>query len=495
MSYINFDFHGRKEELKELNILYNKKGFKFVIVYGRRRVGKSTLIQKFISDGNKQNISFMALEQNDKLNLESFSESVLTEYGTAKNYLSSFDSWDKAFKYAAEQAGNKKLIIFIDEYPYLANANKSISSILQKNIDNVFKSTNITLILCGSSMSFMENQVLGAKSPLYGRRDRQFKIEPFDYYESANFFKSYNNEDKAVIYGAAGGIPQYLYKMTNYKSIKEGIKNEFLKKSGMLYEEPRNLLMQELREPMIYNAIIRSIAGGATKSNDIAARTGEENKKVGKYLAKLASLHIIKKEIPVMNTRKRNNIYQLSDNMFRFWNRFVAANSLNIESGMYDYVFNERIMPNLPEYMGHIFEDICIQYMKRQNESFVLPFVFNSIGRWWGNNPLEKRQEEIDFIAINGKAAVFGECKWKDTVNTDVLTELKRKAEMFKQFDKKYYYIFCKGTFSKDLKEITKKEKNIRLITLDDIYKEQTARNPSLNNSAALPWPIIWWMN
>ena len=470
MLYINFDFYGRDEELKELNGLYKKSGFKFVVVYGRRRVGKSTVIQKFINDGKKPNIGFMALEQNNKLNLEAFSECVLSVYGNARNYLSSFDSWEKAFEYIAEQAGNKKLVLFIDEYPYLANANKTISSILQKYADSVFRTTNITLILCGSSMSFMENQVLGSKSPLYGRRDKQLKIEPFDYYESALFYNSYSNEDKAIAYGITGGIPQYLYRLKSHKNIEESIKNEFLKKSGMLYEEPRNLLMQELREPAVYNTIIMSIAGGATQSNEIVTKSGEESKKISKYLTRLISLHLVKKELPVLNPRERNSIYRLSDNMFRFWYRFIINNSMLIESGMFDYIYNERILPQLSSYMGYIFEDICIQYMKRQNKVLALPYVFNNIGRWWGNNPLEKKQEEIDLIAWNGKSAIFGECKWKDIVGMDVLIDLKRKSLLFRQFNKKYYYIFSKGSFSESLKTTANQDKNIRLISLDDVY-------------------------
>ncbi|MCL2878853.1 MAG: ATP-binding protein, partial [Treponema sp.] len=384
MIYINFDFHGRENELHELHTLYRKKGFRFIVVYGRRRVGKSTVVQKFIDTGRKPNISFMALEQTDKQNLEDFSEAVLAKFGAAKKYLSAFDSWEKAFEYIVEQTGDKKLVLFIDEYPYLAAANNAISSIIQKYADGVFRTTNITLILCGSSMSFMEEQVLGAKSPLYGRRDAQFKIEPFDYYESAYFFPLYSNEDKAVAYGVGGGVPLYLYKLGTYGSIEEGIKNEFLKKSGMLYEEPRNLLMQELREPPVYNAIIKSIAGGDTRLNDIAVKSGEENKKVGKYLAKLISLHLVRKESPVINTKERNSLYRLSDNMFRFWYRFVLSNSFNIETGMSEHVYKEKILPHLSEYMGYIFEDICIQYMKRRNKTLSLQFVFDSIGRWWG---------------------------------------------------------------------------------------------------------------
>ena len=171
-----------------------------------------------------------------------------------------------------------------------------------------------------------------------------------------------------------------------------------------------------------------------------------------------------------MNTKERNSLYRLSDNLSRFWHRFIINNSMNIESGMCNYVYSERILPLLSEYMGFIFEDICIQYMKRQNSAHQLPAVLDNIGRWWGNNPLEKKQEEIDLIALNSKSAIFGECKWKNKVSTDILIDLKRKSEMFRQFKQKYYYIFSKGGFSESLCKTAAQEKNVRLITLDEIY-------------------------
>lgn len=470
MFFFFFDFYGRECELEELNNLYKKEGFKFVVVFGRRRVGKSSLIQKFIDEDKKSNISFMALEQNDKQNLDSFSKVVIDKYGAAKSYLSSFPSWEKAFDYIIDQVGHEKLIIFIDEYPYIANSNASISSVLQKYIDGALKATNITLILCGSSMSFMETQVLGHKSPLYGRRDMQFKIEPFDYYDSAQFFDKWTDEDKAVAYAVTGGIPQYLNKLKGYDNIADGIKNEFLKKNGSLYEEPRNLLMQELREPAVYNSIIRAIASGASKLNEIAFKAGEESKKVSKYLLTLISLHLVKKESPMLNKQERNGVYTMSDNMFRFWYKFVTDNNINIESGLSNYVYEKKILPELSDYMGHIFEDICIQFMKRQNKTMSLPFVFDEIGRWWGNNPVEKCQEEIDIIASTKNMMIFGECKWKKSVGVEVLENLKRKANLFNQFEKKCYYLFVKGSFTQALQDLANKDSAIKLITLKDIY-------------------------
>jgi len=298
----------------------------------------------------------------------------------------------------------------------------------------------------------------------------QFKVEPFDYLDSAKFVESWSAEDKALLYAVTGGIPLYLNKLKENENLETGIKNEFLKKNGSLYEEPRNLLMQELREPAVYNAIITAIAGGSSKLNEISTKVGEESKKVSKYLTTLNSLHLVKKELPIVGGQERSGLYRLNDNMFRFWYRFVLTNHTNIEAGMFDYVYKEKISPKLSEYLGHIFEDICIQYMVRQNKEMKLPFVFDKIGRWWGNNPILKRQDEIDLIAISNNSVIFGECKWKDTVGVDVLESLKEKSKVFNQFDKKHYYLFSKGSFTDTLKEIATKDDSISLIELSDIY-------------------------
>ena len=221
---------------------------------------------------DKKSIKYTAIEQNDYLNLSSFSDSVLSIYPSARSYLDTFADWEKAFDYICEQAGNEKVILFIDEYPYLANKNNSISSILQKVIDNNFLNSNIMLILCGSSMSFMEEQVLGYQSPLYGRRTMQMKVIPFDFFDTIKMFPNETDYNKLLAYSVTGGIPQYMKFIKNDKTIEEGIINSFLNKNGSLFEEPGNLLKQELREPAIYNSIINAIARGATRVNDISTK-------------------------------------------------------------------------------------------------------------------------------------------------------------------------------------------------------------------------------
>jgi len=457
-------FIGRTTEIKSLSNLYQTNHFSFGVVYGRRRVGKSTLINKVVKDLGLPTINFMALEQNDTQNLAVFTKLVLEALPKLKGYISTFSTWMECFDYIVEEVGDKKLVLVIDEFPYLADANKSIFSILQKYIDYDFKKTNLTLILCGSSMSFMENQVLGSQSPLYGRRDMQLKVEPFNYLDSIKFFDHWPLEEKMIGYGVVGGIPLYLSQLSKYDNVYEAIKNVFFKVDSPMFEEPRNLLLQELRQPAIYNTIITKMADGATKVNEISSKSLEDSAKVTKYISTLNSLHITKKETSIINPKERNSIYVLADNMFRFYYRFVLPNIGNIKLGMDDYVLS-LIKPLISEYMGHIFEQISKEYLMNENKNLRLEFVFNEIGRWWGNNPVKKIEEEIDIVALGNKAAIFAECKWQNDVSLTILGELVRKSALFK-FDHKSLYLFIKGeitaSFIKKAKTL-----NIKIINLE----------------------------
>ena len=461
-------FIGRHFELSELENQYKKKGFRFIVMYGRRRVGKTALITEFTK--GKDSIFYISIERNDKAALDSFSSKVFERFPAPSFMQGGFTSWDNAFEYISDQLTNKRIILVIDEYPYLVSGNTSVSSILQKYIDTKFIQTNLFLILCGSSMNFMKNQVLGYKSPLYGRRSAQFHIKPFDYYESGMFFPGATYEDKMLAYGVCGGVPQYLNAVAEHESVENGIFECFLKKTGILYEEPEILLKQELREPAVYNTLISSIAGGASKLNEISTKSGEENKKCAKYLKSLMDLQIVRKEHPYGVKSQRKGIYALMDNMFKFWYRFIPQNITNIESGLGKQVLENRILPSLPSYMGHIFEDACKEYMLRNNGSLDLPFMFNGIGRWWGTNPKTKTQEEIDILADSDSKAIFGECKWTSTeIGMDVFTKLLDKSLVLNQYPKKYYILFSKSGFDKNLEDYAK-EKNIILVSLDLLY-------------------------
>lgn len=460
-------FVGRKVELGKLNKLYRSDAFECCVVYGRRRVGKTTLIQEFCK--GKRSIYFVAREAEGPQNLTSFSSDVTKVFDDDSERTFSFDSWDAAFDYIYRKSTDERLILVIDEYPYLAEGERSISSLLQAKIDTAFKNSKLFLILCGSSMSFMENQVLGYKSPLYGRRTAQFRIEHFDFFDSLMFHKSFPKFDSALIYGITGGIPQYLQLIRENRSIRDNIVENFLDKTAYLYEEPGNLLKQELREPAAYNGIISAIAGGASRLNVIATKAGLESSKCAKYLLSLISLGLVKKEKPVGEKEGRRSIYLLEDNMFRFWYRFIPNNMSNIESGLGEYVYDRFIEPYLSAYMGSIFEQICLQHMKRMNAKFELPFVFREIGRWWGNNPLKKRQEEIDILATGDDVAIFCECKWRnEPLSSDVIEALREKSELF-PFKERYYLLFSKTGFDERARKVARRDEFVRLVDFADM--------------------------
>jgi len=430
-------FFGRSNEINKLNEMYNSDNFELAIIYGRRRVGKTTLIREFIKE--KKSIFFAASESTAEVNLASLSRAI-----GGKNDSPIYQDYESAFSALFEMANDERIIFVIDEYPYLAESNKAISSLLQIAIDHNRDTSKIMIILCGSSMSFMENQVLGYKSPLYGRRTAQFKILPFDFFESLSFLNSFSVVDKAVLYGVTGGIPEYLNKIKHDKSVRENIIDLFLTPSGHFFEEPSNLMKQELREPSTYNAIIEAIASGASRLNEIATKSKLESNKCAKYLASLISLGLVRKEYPYGETTSKRSIYRLEDNMFRFWYRFVFTNESAIIVGMGDAVYDNEVEPQLNAYMGLIFEDICKQWFFEQAKKNALPFFIGSIGRWWGTDSKTRQQVEIDIMAAKKDNAIFAECKWKNAdVDIDVLHELRRKSELFPHL-KSHLYIFAR---------------------------------------------------
>lgn len=334
--------------------MYNSNKFEIAVIYGRRRVGKTTLINEFCK--NKATVLFPAIESNAEQNLEILSGAISYLQNGESNAEFRYKSFANAFSGLEELSKDKRIVFVIDEYPYLAKADKSISSVLQKYIDHNFKNTKLFVILCGSSMSLMEKQVLGYQSPLYGRRTAQFKIEPFDYYDTGKWFPDYTDEEKAIMYGITGGVPLYLEEFSPDLSIKENLLENLFDKNAMLYEEPSNLLKRELREPATYNAIISAVASGKSKLSEISSTVGIENGLCTKYIANLISLGIIKKEIPVTEPKSKRPIYQIEDNFFRFWFTFVAKNTAAIVSGRIDKSYDEVVGKHLPDYMGVIFE-------------------------------------------------------------------------------------------------------------------------------------------
>lgn len=438
-------FIGRKRELAALERLYESGKFEFAVIYGRRRVGKTALISRFIED--KKAIYFTGVESSEKQNLENLSANIF-EYATGERAESSFVSFQAALEYVFRIAEKERLVLVIDEYPYAARAAKSLASTLQLLIDKYKGGSKLMLILCGSSMSYMEDHVLAYKSPLYGRRTAQMKILPFDFADTCRCFTRFSDTDMALIYGIAGGTPQYLLQMDDRLSVEENIKNTFLNPSSSLFEEPENLLKQEVREPALYNAIITAVAGGATRMAEISTKAGEETSLCSAYLKNLIALGLIRRETPFGEKSSRKSIYVIDDNMFRFWYRFVPENSSVIARGASELAY-KRIEPYLSDYMGSVFEEICRQYLWKLLLTGQSPVEFRDLGRWWGTDPITRSQTEIDIMGEQDKdTALFCECKWRnEQTDAGVLETLLERTRIFR-YTHKHLYLFSKSGFT-----------------------------------------------
>ena len=464
----------REKELLKLNRRYKNNGLECIIIYGRRRVGKTALINEFIKD--KPTIYFPAIAANAQGNLAALSKAIYTYHHPDAVSAPVYSSFDVAFSEITRILKEKNRVVFvIDEYPYLAKSDESIASRLQHLLDHEWADTNLYLILCGSSVSFMEDEVLSSKSPLFGRRTGQFRIQPLTYLEAARFYPDLSPEDNALIYGITGGIPHYIRKLNVQTTVRDALLENLLDPSSYLFEEPENLLKQDLREPAIYNSIITAVANGASKQSEIASKTGIEITVSSKYLRVLNELGIITKIEPVIGKTKKKTQYRITDNFFRFWYRFVPENMMAISSGSIVRTYDAVVGEYLSEYMGLIFEQICRQYLIYYMKE--PPFPFRTIGEWWGTDPIQKREAQLDIVAVGDKAERFasgqnfliGSCKYKnEQIGTDELRLIQDYSAIFTSAkDDCFYYIFSKSGFTNGLKE---QENAVNLLTLEDLY-------------------------
>jgi AAA+ ATPase superfamily predicted ATPase len=458
-------FIGRRHELKKLNEMWDSGKFECAVIYGRRRVGKTTLINEFTR--GKDTIFFSALETTAAINLENFSGSIMKLRLGSSASSPVFQNFQTAFDSIYELAADKRVCLVIDEYPNLAASYQGISSLLQAMIDHRFKQSKLMIILCGSSISFMEYQVLGYKSPLFGRRTAQFKIAAFNFFETREYHSRFNALDAAVIYCITGGVPFSLEQIDANLSVEENIKKCFLNSPSYLYDEPAYLLKQEVREPAFYNAVIQAIAKGSSRLSEIASKTNIETSACTAYLKNLITLGIVKKEFPFREEVTKKTIYRIDDGMFSFWYRFIPDNASLIQNNQPEQAW-KRIQPQLPAFMGGVFEDICKQWLWRENAAERLPIMFSDLGCWWGNDPVRKREAEIDIIAhADDDNAIFCECKWEnEKTDMGVLRSLMERSELF-HYRNKLLYIFSKTGFTAACEEKAAQMGNVRLVGLE----------------------------
>ena len=465
------EFIGRTAELNALKSAYLEDTFQMCIVYGRRRIGKTTLVNEFIKE--KEHISYTAIKGSLDRNLELFGQCVIDYFMPGINGIK-LNSLSDILNIISMNVSDKKLIIFIDELPYLSECDSSFLSLLQREIDLKWINSKIFLILSGSAISFMEQEVLSAKSPLYGRRTMQINLKPFNYLETAEFVPNYSCEEKAICYGLTGGVAKYISMFKPEKSLDDNIIDLYFSSTGYMFEEPYNLLTQEFKNATVYDNIISAIANGANKAVEIKDKTKLESASIYNVIDNLIETRIVKKTYAITEEKNNKKVqYVLADGMFRFWHQFVpkAIPTIEMNNGR-DYYFSQ-VKPKLHEYMGEIFEDICRQFMLMHGYSSNLPCKILEVGKWNGTNPRKKEQTDIDVVGLDtqNNKAILGECKFRNSpMDKNMLEELINRNGLI---DNKYttvgYFLFSLGGFSKWLEE--NKDNMVYLISIDEMYR------------------------
>lgn len=457
-------FIGREPELDFLNSKYKSVGGQLVVLYGRRRVGKTETLREFCK--GKPHVFFSCTQTTDKVQLRNFSNRILKENIPASRYISEFDDWEKAFRATLDLPyGEAKKLVVIDEFPYMCRGNKSIPSILQNLWDTELRSANVMVILCGSAMSFIEKELLAEKNPLYGRATGIYKMKEMGFYDAAKFFPDYSPRDKVLAYAILGGIPHYLRQWNPQLSVDENIKQNILTKGCILYSEVDFLLHQELRETPIYNSIIEAVALGNTKLNDISQKSlVDDTSKTSVYLKNLIELGIVEREFSVdTKIREQANAnrgtYRLTDNFFRFWYAFGFANFSQLEDGDVEGVYEYVVKPALHKFASVAFEDVCREFVRQMQKKNALPFRYFKMGRWMGKTTIRDEkvpdgrriaETEIDILCMDreGKQYLVGECKFKKApFSYGEYLDTLAKLEPLKKDATVYYALFSESGF------------------------------------------------
>lgn len=466
-------FIGRKKELKLLEELYNSQKFEMLILRGRIKVGKSYLLNHFSKKYQNNTVFFTADKSAEKSNVKSFCEELnnVLKFGT---FLNSFETWKDVFSFFKDIELKQRLVIIIDEFTYLHSSNPAFDSILQNAIDRVLKQKNVFLILCGSEVSTIEDIIDDSTKPLYGRKTAELKLEPFSYLEAKEFFPKYSNEEALTVYSILGGTPLYLSLFNDSLSIRENIIKNCLSTTGYLFNEVENLLRMELKETSFYKNIMLAINSGASNLNTIRDKVGEDSAKISKYISVLINLGYIKKEIPCgEKDRIRNTLYSISDNYFAFYFAFIFKHRNILNGFISPEIFYEKEMTNekLNAFIGKRFEDICKAYLKQQFYLGKMPFYPQEIGRWWGNNPILKKQEEIDILALDDENAIICECKYtNEKFDLKQLKDLEQSALCINK-ENKSFIIFSKSGVTTKVEELIIDDSNYKVLTIEDLYR------------------------
>lgn len=459
-------FVNRKDELKALEEEYRKNDSSLVILYGRRRVGKTTLLTEFLKQ--KKSLFYLATEESETLNRAAFQLIVAEGLDIPLLKSAIIDRWEDIFQEIADNASDERLVLVLDEFQYLGKANPAFPSIFQRIWDTILKEKNVMVVLCGSLISMMVSQTLSYDSPLYGRRTSQIKLQqiPFDHYQE--FYGRMGKRQLVEYYSVTGGVPKYIEALKQQKSLTEAIRTQVVNKNSFLFDEPTFLLQKEVTEIGSYFSIISAIAAGSHRISELAGTLQVKQTNLSKYLNVLIDLDLVKREVPITEKnpeKSKKGLYFLKDNFLTFWFRFIQPNRSYIESGHPEYAMRKIEESFIENHVAFVYEDICRENMWTLAVQGTWLFSFSKIGRWWN------KSSEIDIVALDeeGNNIVFGECKfWKSKVGINVLLDLEQKAQSVEwgtEARQEHYALFSISGFTKDLEELAKKRDDILLFS------------------------------
>lgn len=470
-------FIGRKEELEKLNSEFSHNNG-FVVIYGRRRVGKTTVIKEFLKKKNA--FYFLATEEIESQSMKRLASVISRVSENPLLQKAVFTDWLDLFRMIADYKPEEKKVLVIDEFPYLVKTNPAFPSILQNAWDEILKDSNVMLILSGSLIGMMQKYALSYDSPLYGRRTAQIRLAPL------SFTEVYDEKKLPFVqaveqYSITGGVPKYLEFFDDDRSLKEQLKENVLSKNGFLYEEPNFLLKSESMTALNYFSIIKAIADDNHKLNKIASVLQLDTSLLTPYLSTLSELGFIEKRTPVTEKnpeKSRKNLYFIADNFIRYWFRYVYPFKGELELDNIQIVLDEMNKDFKEKFVAFAYEDICKTIFSDLCKKGSIPFIPSRIGSYWLNDSAE--DTEIDVMAVDhqNKKVFVGECKCHEKpIDVPIYFELKEKikksAEIQKTFPgyKVIYGLFSKSGFTDRMLDIAKENDDILLINEDHLVR------------------------
>lgn len=461
-------FIGRKDELAALEREYKRESG-FVVIYGRRRVGKTTLIKQFIKD--KKALYFLTSQESSKQNMGSLTAKIARFTGKAYLENARLESWEQVFRMFAEYEPEQKKILIIDEFQYLVKADPAFPSIFQNAWDEILKDHNVMVILCGSHISMMTSSVLSHSSPLYGRRTAQIRLRPLRFTEFSMAFENVSFEERVKIYSVTGGVPKYIEFFDNDETLEKNIVENVLDRSGFLSEEPSFLLNNEVKETSSYFSILKAISMGNHRISDIATVLEQKTNELSPYLATLIELFLLEKRVPITENnpeKSRKGLYYINDNFIEFWFKFVYPYKGELELDNIEFV-TEKLRSNfIDSHVSFVFEQVSRELLVDMCRNGKIDFNISRIGSYWNSNT------EIDVVAIDeqNKRLLAGECKfYEKPVRMRVYSELLKKCGSISEF-KNYevvHAIFSKSGFDKRLEEVAKESNGLILINGENL--------------------------